>query len=180
MGVASEADLRDYFRLPVDAFKKALPQVVEEGILVPVTIEGWTVKAYRHRDTGAPRKAGGHALLSPFDPLVWERSRAERLFDFRYRIEIYTPQEKRVFGYYVLPFLEGDRLTARFCLKADRQDGVLRVNTSHAENDIDPVRTAEAAAPELRRMAHWLGLSDVAAAAKGSLAKPLREALKRA
>ena len=180
MGVASEADLRDYFRLPVDAFKKALPQVIEDGILVPVEVEGWTVKAYRHRDTGAPRKAGGHALLSPFDPLVWERGRAERLFDFRYRIEIYTPQEKRIFGYYVLPFLEGDRLTARFCLKADRQDGVLRVNTSHGENDIDAVRTAEAAAPELRRMAHWLGLGDVAAAAKGSLAKPLREALKRA
>ncbi|WP_119268599.1 winged helix-turn-helix domain-containing protein [Taklimakanibacter deserti] len=179
MGVASEADLRDYFRLPVDAFKKALPQVIEEGILLPVKVEGWTVKAYRHRDTGAPRKAGGHALLSPFDPLVWERTRAERLFDFRYRIEIYTPQEKRIYGYYVLPFLEGDRLTARFCLKADRQEGVLRINASHGEDGIDAVRTAEAAAPELRRMAHWLGLGDVAAAAKGSLAKPLRQALKR-
>jgi uncharacterized protein YcaQ len=179
MGVASEADLRDYFRLPVDAFKKALPQVIEEGILVPVKVEGWTVKGFRHRNTGAPRKAGSHALLSPFDPLVWERSRAERLFDFHYRIEIYTPQEKRIFGYYVLPFLEGDRLTARFCLKADRQGGVLRVNASHGEDNIDAVRTAEAAAPELRRMAQWLGLDDVAAAARGSLAKPLREALKR-
>jgi uncharacterized protein YcaQ len=179
MGVASEADLRDYFRLPVDAFKKALPQVIEEGLLLPVKIEGWTTKAYRHRDTGAPRKAGGLALLSPFDPLVWERSRAERLFDFRYRIEIYTPQEKRIYGYYVLPFLEGDRLTGRFCLKADRQEGVLRVNASHAEDGIDAMTTAEAAAPELRRMAHWLGLGDVAAEAKGSLAKPLRQALKR-
>ncbi len=179
MGVASEADLRDYFRLPVDAFKKALPQVIEEGILLPVEVEGWTVKAYRHRDAGAPRKAGGHALLSPFDPLVWERSRAERLFDFRYRIEIYTPQEKRIYGYYVLPFLEGDRLTARFCLKADRQVGVLRVNASHGENGIDAVRTAEAAAPELRRMAHWLGLGDISASARGSLAKPLRKALRR-
>ncbi|MGE4250562.1 MAG: winged helix-turn-helix domain-containing protein [Parvibaculaceae bacterium] len=179
MGVASEADLRDYFRLPVDAFKKALPQVIEDGTIVPVKIDGWTIKAYRHRDTGAPRKAGGHALLSPFDPLVWERSRAERLFDFRYRIEIYTPQEKRIYGYYVLPFLEGDRLTARFCLKADRQDGVLRINAAHGEDGIDAVATAEAAAPELRRMARWLGLDDVAAAAKGSLAKPLRQALKR-
>jgi uncharacterized protein len=180
MGVASEADLRDYFRLPVDAFKKALPQVIEEGLLLPVKVEGWNVKAYRHRDTGSPRKAGGHALLSPFDPLVWERSRAERLFDFRYRIEIYTPQEKRIYGYYVLPFLEGDRLTARFCLKADRQAGLLRVNTAHGEDGIDAVRTAEAAAPELRRMAQWLGLEDVVAAARGSLAKPLRQALKRA
>lgn len=179
MGVASEADLRDYFRLPVDAFKRALPQVIEAGILVPVKVEGWTVKAYRHRDTGAPRKAGGHALLSPFDPLVWERSRAERLFDFRYRIEIYTPQEKRIYGYYVLPFLEGDRLTARFCLKADRQEGLLRVNAAHGEEGIDAVPTAEAAAPELRRMAQWLGLEDVTAAARGSLAKPLRQALKR-
>ncbi|MGE0007855.1 MAG: winged helix-turn-helix domain-containing protein [Parvibaculaceae bacterium] len=180
MGVASEADLRDYFRLPVDAFRKALPQVIEDGVIVPVKVEGWTVKAYRHRDAGAPRKAGGRALLSPFDPLVWERSRAERLFGFRYRIEIYTPQEKRVYGYYVLPFLEGDRLTARFCLKADRQEGVLRVNASHAEDGIDVERTAEAAAPELRRMALWLGLGDVEASARGSLARPLRRALKRA
>ena len=102
------------------------------------------------------------------------------MFNFRYRIEIYTPQEKRVFGYYVLPFLEGDRLTARFCLKADRQAGLLRVNASHGEEGIDAVRTAEAAAPELRRMAQWLGLADVEAAARGSLAKPIRQALKRA
>jgi uncharacterized protein YcaQ len=180
LGVASEADLRDYFRLPVDAFRKALPELIEEGVLVPVKVEGWTVKAYRHRDTGSPRKAGTNALLSPFDPLVWERSRAERLFNFRYRIEIYTPQEKRVYGYYVLPFLEGDRLTARFCLKADRQAGLLRVNASHGEDGIDTVRTAEAAAPELRRMAQWLGLADVEAAALGSLSKPIRQALKRA
>jgi uncharacterized protein len=179
LGIASEADLRDYFRLPVDAFKKAMPALIEEGVLVPAKVDGWTIKAYRHRDTGAPRKAGANTLLSPFDPLVWERSRAERLFDFRYRIEIYTPQPKRVYGYYVLPFLEGDRLTARFCLKADRQSGLLRVNAAHGEDGIDMVRTAEAAAPELRRMAQWLGLADVEAAAKGALAKPLRQALKR-
>jgi uncharacterized protein len=179
LGIASEADLRDYFRLPVDAFKKAMPALIEEGVLVPAKVDGWTIKAYRHRDTGAPRKAGANTLLSPFDPLVWERSRAERLFDFRYRIEIYTPQSKRVYGYYVLPFLEGDRLTARFCLKADRQSGLLRVNTAHGEDGIDVVRTAEAAAPEFRRMAQWLGLADVEATAKGSLARPLRQALKR-
>jgi uncharacterized protein len=179
LGIASEADLRDYFRLPVDAFKKAMPALIEEGVLIPAKVDGWTIKAYRHRDTGAPRKAGANTLLSPFDPLVWERSRAERLFDFRYRIEIYTPQPKRVYGYYVLPFLEGDRLTARFCLKADRQSGLLRVNTAHGEDGIDMLRTAEAAAPELRRMAQWLGLADIEAAAKGSLARPLRQALKR-
>lgn len=180
LGVASEADLRDYFRLPVDAFKKALPSLIEDGTLVPAKVDGWTIKAYRHRDSGAPRKAGANTLLSPFDPLVWERSRVERLFGFRYRIEIYTPEPKRVYGYYVLPFLEGDRLTARFCLKADRQSGVLRVNAAHAEDGIDMVRTAEAAALELRRMAQWLGLADVEANPRGSLAKQLRGALKRA
>ncbi|WP_119391093.1 winged helix-turn-helix domain-containing protein [Taklimakanibacter lacteus] len=180
LGIASEADLRDYFRLPVDAFKKAMPALIEEGVIVPARVDGWTIKAYRHRDTGSPRKAGANTLLSPFDPLVWERSRAERLFDFHYRIEIYTPQPKRVYGYYVLPFLEGDRLTARFCLKADRQAGLLRVNAAHGEDGIDMMRTAEAATPELRRMAQWLGLGDIAAAARGSLAKPLRQALKRA
>lgn len=179
LGVASEADLRDYFRLPVDAFRKALPSLIEDGTLIPARVDGWTIKAYRHRDAGAPRKAGANALLSPFDPLVWERSRAERLFAFRYRIEIYTPEPKRVYGYYVLPFLEGDRLTARFCMKADRQRGVLRVNAAHGEVNIDVVQTAEAAAPELRRMAQWLGLADVETMRRGSLATPLRKALKR-
>lgn len=179
LGVASEPDLRDYFRLPVDAFRKALPSLIEDGTLIPARVDGWTIKAYRHRDAGAPRKAGANALLSPFDPLVWERSRAERLFAFRYRIEIYTPEPKRVYGYYVLPFLEGDRLTARFCMKADRQRGVLRVNAAHGEVNIDVVQTAEAAAPELRRMAQWLGLADVEAMRRGSLATPLRKALKR-
>src|SRR6185436_16958597 len=124
----------------------------------------WSQQAYLHREARQPRRVNAAALLSPFDPLVWERSRAERLFDFRYRIEIYTPGPKRVYGYYVLPFLEGDRLTARFCLKADRQAGILRVNASYAENEIDVGRTAAAATPELRRMAHWLGLADVEAA----------------
>ena len=179
MGVASEADLRDYFRLPVDGFKTAMPSLIEDGTLVPVKVDGWSIKDYRHRDAGAPRKAGANALLSPFDPLVWERSRAERLFDFRYRIEIYTPEPKRIYGYYVLPFLEGDRLTARFCLKADRQAGLLRVNAAHSEDGVDAVQTAEAAAPELRRMAAWLGLADVETAQRGALAKPLRQALKR-
>ena len=116
-------------------------------------------------------------MLSPFDPLVWERSRTERLFDFRYRIEIYTPQPKRVFGYYVLPFLEGDRLTSRVCLKADRFTGTLRVNTAHAERGIDKKETAAALAPELRRMATWLGLEKIEAAERGDLAKPLRAVL---
>ena len=176
-GVGTEIDLRDYFRLPVPETKRALADLVEDGVLIPVGVEGWKQQAYLHRDAGIPRKAGGTALLSPFDPIVWERSRAERLFDFHYRIEIYTPAPKRKFGYYVLPFLHRDRIAGRVCLKADRQAGVLRANASHVESHADPAETAQALAEELHMMAGWLGLGDVAVAASGPLARPLRAAL---
>jgi len=179
LGVASEADLRDYFRLPVDAFKKALPELVEDGVLLPVEVEGWTIKAYRHRDTGAPRKAGTNTLLSPFDPLVWERSRAERLFNFRYRIEIYTPAHKRTFGYYVLPFLHEGRIAARVCLKSGRTEGALRVNSAHQEAHADTGHTARALAEELKLMANWLGLERVAVGERGDLAEALRREIAR-
>jgi uncharacterized protein YcaQ len=179
LGIATDTDLRDYFRLPVDGFRKALPDVIETGRLIPVKVEGWKAKTFLHADAKLPRRVSTHALLSPFDPIVWERGRTERLFDFRYRIEIYTPQPKRVFGYYVLPFLEGDRLTSRVCLKADRFTGTLRVNTAHAEKGIDKKATAAVLAPELRRMAAWLGLENIEAAERGDLAKPLRAALKQ-
>lgn len=177
LGIGTEFDLRDYFRLPVAETKKALAELVEAGRLVPLSVEGWKQQAYLHTDAKIPRKAGGTALVSPFDPLVWERARAERLFDFHYRIEIYTPAPKRKFGYYVLPFLHGDRIVGRVCLKADRQEGVLRANASHHEPHADPRDTAEAMAEELRRMAGWLGLSDVTAGTAGNLAKELRRAL---
>ncbi len=176
-GVGTEIDLRDYFRLPIPETRRALAELVEDGVLIPVTVEGWKHQAYLHRDAALPRKAGGTALLSPFDPIVWERSRAERLFGFHYRIEIYTPAAKRKFGYYVLPFLHRDRIAGRVCLKADRQAGVLRANASHVEAHADPTETAAALAGELRLMAGWLGLPDVAAAATGPLARPLRAAL---
>ncbi|MFO1120967.1 MAG: crosslink repair DNA glycosylase YcaQ family protein [Hyphomicrobiales bacterium] len=176
-GVGTEFDLRDYFRLPVADTKIALAELVEDGHLVPVTVDGWKQPAFLHRDARIPRKAGGTALLSPFDPVVWERARAERLFDFHYRIEIYTPAAKRKYGYYVLPFLMGERIAGRVCLKADRQEGVLRANAIHHEPHADPKDTAEALAPELRRMATWLGLADVEAGARGNLARQLRAAL---
>jgi uncharacterized protein YcaQ len=176
--VGTEIDLRDYFRLPIPETKAALAELVEDGVLIPVSVEGWKQQAYLHRDARLPRKAGGTALLSPFDPLVWERSRAERLFSFHYRIEIYTPAAKRQFGYYVLPFLHHDRIAGRVCLKADRQAGVLRANASHHESFADPVETASALAGELKLMASWLGLPEVAAGASGNLAKALRKELK--
>ncbi len=174
LGVATEFDLRDYFRLPVVETKRALAELVENATLIPVTVEGWKQQAYMHKDAKLPRKAGGTALVSPFDPLVWERARAERLFNFHYRIEIYTPAPKRKFGYYVLPFLHGDRFAARICLKADRQAGVLLANAAHLEPHANAETTAAALAGELRLMAGWLGLASVAVGARGNLAQALK------
>lgn len=177
LGVGTEIDLRDYFRLPIPETRRAIAELVEDGTLTPVAVEGWKQQAYLHRDANLPRRAGGTALLSPFDPVVWERSRAERLFSFHYRIEIYTPASQRKFGYYVLPLLHHDKIAGRVCLKADRQAGVLRANASHHEAGADPGETAEALAGELRLMAGWLGLGDVEAGPRGNLARALRKAL---
>ncbi len=177
LGIGTEADLRDYFRLPVAEARRALAELVEDGVLRPLSVEGWKQQAYLHAQAKLPAKAGGSALLSPFDPLVWERARAERLFGFRYRLEIYTPAPKRQYGYYVLPFLMGERLAGRVCLKADRQNGVLRANASHHEPEADPQATAEALADELNRMSGWLGLAAVEAGASGNLAGALGRAV---
>jgi hypothetical protein len=177
LGVATGTDLRDYFRLPVAEARTALAELVEDGRLTPVSVEGWQQQAYLHADAIRARKAGGTALLSPFDPMVWERSRAERLFSFHYRIEIYTPAEKRKFGYYVLPFLHRDRIVGRVCLKADRKAGVLRANATHHEAHADPAETAAALAQELRLMARWLALPGVEAGPRGNLAGALKAAL---
>jgi hypothetical protein len=173
LGIATEFDLRDYFRLPVAETKRAIAELVEEKVLVPAGVAGWKHQAYLHRDARLPRKAGGTALLSPFDPLVWERARAERLFGFHYRIEIYTPASRRRYGYYVLPFLMGESIAGRICLKADRQAGALQANASHHEPGVDPAACAEAMAGELRRMAAWLGLERVDCARRGNLARHL-------
>ena len=177
LGIATEADLRDYFRLPLAQSRKALSELVEDQRLIPTLVDGWRHTAYRHRDTRLPRKAGGNALLSPFDPIVWERPRAERLFGFRYRLEIYTPAHQRTYGYYVLPFLHGERLTARVCLKADRKANTLRINAAHIEDHAKHQETAEVLAAELRLMAGWLGLEALAPGNKGNLAAALRAAL---
>lgn len=176
MGVATEADLRDYFRLPLEHARRAVRELVEAGELTPVKVQGWAKPGYLAPDVRAPRRVEAHALLSPFDNLIWFRERTERLFDVRIRLEIYTPAEKRMHGYYVLPFLQGEAITARVDLKADRQNRVLLVKASHSEPCARP-DTVEALATELKRMAGWLGLERVEAVRKGDLAAPLSEAL---
>lgn len=175
LGVGTEVDLRDYFRLPIAAARQALADCLTDGSLAEVGVEGWKQPAFVKPGTSLPRAAGGTALLTPFDPIVWNRDRAERLFNFHYRIELYTPAPKRKFGYYVLPFLHGDTIAGRVCLKADREAGTLLVNASHRETNADPDATAKALAPELRLMASWLGLADVQVARSGNLAAALRK-----
>lgn len=176
MGVATAADLRDYFRLPLEGMKARIAELVEDGALTPVTVRGWRHAAYVARDARRPRRITGAALLSPFDNLIWFRDRTERLFDVRVRLEIYVPEHKRAHGYYVLPFLEDEAITARVDLKADRQAGVLRVQAAWREPDATP-ETSRRLAGELVRMAGWLGLGGVVVRERGDLAEALREAL---
>jgi uncharacterized protein len=176
-GIATEVDIRDYFRLPVAEARRAIGELVEAGTLLPVTAEGWDKPAYLHAAASQPRRLTATALLSPFDPLVWFRPRTERLFGFHYRLEIYTPQAKRKFGYYVLPFLHDGRLSGRLDLKAMRAEGVLEVRGAYAEEAVDRTEVAAAAATELRRLAAWLGLDAVRVLPGGDLAKALARSI---
>ena len=177
LGVASEPDLGDYFRLPRKESKARLAELVEAGALRTVAVKGWDVPAYAPHDLKVPRRIRARALLTPFDSMVWARERTERLFDFRYRIEIYVPAPKRVHGYYVLPFLLGDRLVARVDLKSDRQAGVLRVVGAFAEPGVDAAEVAHELADELRLVSEWQGLGGVKVGRKGDLAPALRRAI---
>jgi len=172
MGIATSKDLRDYFRMPVEGAKARMAELVEAGEMIPVAVKGWREPAFLDPAARWPRRVDAQALLSPFDNLIWFRERTERMFGVRYRIEIYTPAPKRTHGYYVLPFLEGDALTARVDLKADRKAGVLVVQASHAEpwaSEATPVRLAQ----ELKLMAGWLGLESVRVERRGDLAAAL-------
>jgi uncharacterized protein YcaQ len=175
-GIGTARDLADYFRIKVPVARPRLHELVELGALVPVRVGDWREVAYLHPAARRPRRVNAHALLSPFDSLIWERSRTERLFGVKIRIELYTPAPKRVHGYYVLPFLFGEDIAARVDLKSDRKASRLVVRAAfreegHGEDVAVPL------AAELRMMANWLDLDDVQLMPKGDLAKALKRSL---
>ena len=178
LGVGTERCLRDYFRTRSDLTRRAIAELVESGELVPVAVPGWAEKGvYLWHTARVPRRVIAQALLSPFDSLVFERDRLERLFDFFYRIEIYVPEAKRLHGYYVYPFLLDEEIVARVDLKADRARGVLRVNSAWCEPNADPVEVSTALAGELTSMAGWLGLAGVEVQPRGDLGPTLAVAV---
>ena len=177
-GVGTVRDLADYYRIGIAPARAAIDELVDAGELVPVAVEGWKGPAWLHRDARIPRRIDAAALLSPFDPVVWERARGERMFDFHYRIEIYTPAEKRVFGYYSLPVLVDDAIVGRIDLKSDRQARVLRVQSAwqepHAPDGIE-----ERIVPLLENARRWQGLDSVEFAGRGNLSAKLTTAWRR-
>jgi uncharacterized protein YcaQ len=173
LGIATASDLLDYHRQKPAVAKPVLAELVKQGNLEQVRVEGWRDVAYMLPGVSTPRSMNTRALVSPFDSLVWCRPRIERLWDFHYRIEIYTPEQKRVYGYYVLPFAFGDRIVARVDLKADRQAGVLLVHGAYSEPEIDVKHVVSELAEELKLMALWLGLDAVKVGDKGDLSSAL-------
>jgi uncharacterized protein YcaQ len=177
VGIGTTRDIADYYRLKIPPSRPLITDLVDDGALIKVAVEGWREPAYLHRNARIPRRIDAATLLSPFDSVVWERSRNERLFDFHYRIEIYTPAPKRIYGYYVLPFLLGDRIVARVDVKADRHASTLLVHGAFAEEGVEPAAIAEPLARELHALAAWLGLDRVVVGRRGDVARPLAKAV---
>jgi uncharacterized protein len=174
-GVGTVRDLADYYRIKLAPAKAAIDDLVDAGELLPVSVEGWKGPAWLHRDARIPRRMETAALLSPFDPVVWERARAERMFDFHYRIEIYTPEAKRVFGYYSLPVLVDDRIVGRIDLKSDRRARVLRVQSAWREAHA-PAGIEQRIVPLLEQARAWQRLDSVEFAGRGDLSASLADA----
>jgi len=174
MGVATAADLADYHRIRMPEARPLIERLSADGLLVEVEVESWARTAFLHPEARLPRRISGRALLSPFDNLVWYRDRIERLWDFHYRIEIYVPEPKRVYGYYVLPFLLDEQLVARVDLKTDRKKGSLLVKGVFAEPGVDRARVARELQAELELTCSWLGLNDVVVSPNGDLADAVR------
>ena len=179
-GLGTAKDLGDYFRLPITEVRPLLEEMADDGVVERVTVEGWKHPAYLHPDAKLPRWVRASALVSPFDSVMWERDRVERMFGFNYRIEIYVPKPKRIFGYYVLPFLLGDRFVGRVDVKADRAGSRLLVQSAWSEDGVDHDEVAPPLTEELRTMASWLGLDDVVVEGRGDLAPALRSCSVRA
>ncbi|MDA1257094.1 MAG: winged helix DNA-binding domain-containing protein [Chloroflexi bacterium] len=177
-GIGTDKDLADYYRIRTLDARPRLAELVESGELRKVEVEGWSQPAYLHSEASTNGPVKARALLSPFDQLIWERDRTERLFDFFYRIEIYVPEKKRQYGYYVLPFLLGEEIVARVDIKAERDRGTLRVRSAFIEDGQDPGHVAPELAAELELMAEWLGLQRVRVGRRGNLCGALREALR--
>jgi len=177
-GIGTAGDLADYYRMPIKIARERIAELVDSGELRKVQVAGWRDPAYLHPKARLPRRIEASTLLSPFDPTIWFRERASRLFDFDYTIEIYVPREKRKWGYYVLPFLLGDRLVARVDLKADRAERRLLVLAAHIETGAQTGEVSEPLAAELRTMAFWLGLESVVVERRGGLARPLAAAIR--
>ena len=175
-GIGTTADLGDYFRMSPKDARKAIAELTESGEIRAVAVQGWREPAYMHRDARLPRAAEACRLLSPFDPVVWFRPRASRLFGFEYRIEIYTPEAQRKWGYYVLPFLMGETIAGRFDLKADRGACRLVVRAAYVEPGQEPREVAIAALAELALEAEWLGLEGIVVEPRGNLASELAHA----
>jgi uncharacterized protein YcaQ len=175
LGIGTLSDLADYFRLSVAHAKAALDDLVDAGDIVPVDVDGWSKKAFVHSTSIAPRRIVASAFLSPFDPMVWERDRTARLFDFHYRIEIYVPQAKRIYGYYTLPILLDDRLVGRIDLKSDRHNKVLRVQSAWREATA-PIGIEDRIASLLDTTRAWQGHESVEFAGRGDLSPSLEAA----
>lgn len=173
LGIATASDLRDYFRLTPEGGRRGIAELTSAGELIQVDVEGWSQPAFLDPNARLPRQLEIRALVSPFDPLLWDRRRAERLFGFRYRIEIYTPAHKREHGYYVVPFLLGDAFVARLDLKADRATGTLKVLAAHYEPEVKPKEIVEPLGSELSALARWLSLERITVSKRGNLAPAL-------